>query len=49
MDIALALLLNIFYGFLFFLAFGVLLFTLLVFGLAAWDTVRRWGQEPASE
>lgn len=41
MDTALALLLNIVYGFLFFLAFGVLIATTGVFALAFWDVVGR--------
>jgi hypothetical protein len=43
MDTALALLLNIVYGFLFFVAFGVLIATTGVFAVAFWDVVgRRW-------
>lgn len=41
MDTVLALLLNIVYGFLFFVAFGVLIITTGVFGLAFWDKVGR--------
>jgi hypothetical protein len=37
MDILIALLLNIVYGFLFFLAFGVMLLTVVYFGMALWE------------
>ncbi len=41
MDTAIALLINIVYGFLFFLAFGVLIATTGVFALAFWEKVGR--------
>lgn len=41
MELVQGLLLNIGYGFLFFLAFGVMLLTMLFFGMALWDTVGR--------
>jgi hypothetical protein len=37
MDIAVSLLLNIVYGFLFFLAFGVMILTFVYFGMAIWE------------
>jgi hypothetical protein len=37
MNILLALLLNIVYGFIFFLAFGVFILTVVYFGLAIWE------------
>jgi hypothetical protein len=37
MDIAVSLLLNIIYGFLFFLAFGVMLLTTIYFSMAIWE------------
>ncbi len=39
MDIFLALLVNVVYGFLFFLAFGVMFITVIVFCMAFWDKV----------
>lgn len=48
MDTLLALLLNVVYGFLFFLAFGVLFATMVVFALVFWDKVgRRLLRRPA--
>ena len=41
METLLALLLNVVYGFLFFLAFGVLILTTVVFAMAFWDKVGR--------
>lgn len=37
MDIFTALLLNIVYGFIFFLAFGIMLLTVVYFGMAIWE------------
>lgn len=51
MELVQALLLNIGYGFLFFLAFGVMLLTVIFFGMAFWDTVGRklFRRAPASK
>jgi len=37
MDVAVSLFLNIVYGFLFFLAFGVLILTVIYFSMAIWE------------
>lgn len=37
MDVAIPILLNIVYGFLFFLAFGVMILTFIYFSMAIWE------------
>lgn len=42
MDILAGLALNIVYGFLFFVALGVMVLTLVMFAMAAWSITGRW-------